>query len=83
LLACEDYPGCWVGDNGQVFLGRQLGAGPAGVLRTFLTDSHGNQRGLSVGRLVLTTFTGPPPEEGMVVRYRNNDRGDCRLSNIY
>src|SRR5260370_21611412 len=74
FVPCPGYPGYWVCDNGQVFSGELVGgeltglrpmsvsrgAGPRGVGRTFLPDPTGSQNNVSVGRLVLTTFPGPP-----------------------
>jgi hypothetical protein len=89
-----EFPDYWVCDHGQVFSGMpgrlvpmslSRAAGPRGVLRTFLTDASGYQRAVSVGRLLLTTFTGPPPgrTDDWIVAYHNGDRSDCRLANLY
>jgi len=45
---------------------------------------HGDNSRYIIGRLVLTTFTGPPPNDGLLYDccHNNGKKGDNRLSNL-
>src|SRR4051794_28673156 len=79
---CPGAPGYWVSSLGQVLQGpppygrpMSVGHGKDGreTARVFVTPPGEGQKCLSLARAVLEAFEGPPPEEGMVVRYRDGD----------
>lgn len=42
-----------------------------------------NKTGVLLARLVARIFIGPPPSPTSVVRYRDDNRSNCRVSNLY
>lgn len=59
---------------------RPVPVGPGYSQVTLVRD--GKRRSAYVHRLVLEAFVGPPPP-GQVARYRNGDRNDLRLANLF
>jgi len=82
-------PGYWVADDGRVV--SLLRVEPH-IMRRLYTGRHryafvdlrgsGGSRRISVPRLVLSTFAGPPSPETAVARHLNGGRRDCRIENL-
>lgn len=83
------YPGYWVTNAGRVFSARRGGertvlrpeVGEQGHSRVTLQGPNGRTR-LSVHRLVLEVWDGPPPSEDAQGCHLNGNAQDNRISNL-
>lgn len=63
--------------------GRIRGLNPFITAHGYKTIRVGRKNTRYVHRLVLETFVGEPPRSNTRVRFRNGQRKDCRLENLY
>ncbi len=83
----KDFPGYLVGDDGTVWTNKSRGFKEKipnlsyGYKRVSLWKDHKSIT-IKVHRLILETFKGLPPEEGMECAHINGIRADNRIENL-